>query len=549
MRLQSHSILKRIILLSLVLFAFSAVPRSSDRILVKIDKNQRVNIDESVVQDVTVIQELDSCWIAEVSSEQYATLQQVGATCEILDPLPAAKVYYLLLAASDQIHAIEPLGHLTVIEDQACLFWTEGEDFWDLLPAQIQVKRLPERTAQRITFATEKQEPVVRLQEETLPNAKVLQMVGEVAKSNLSAYIQDLQNFQTRRAATTSLEAAGTYVYDFFRARGISAEYDPFTFSYQGITYATRNIVGSIQGKTVPEQIVIIGAHYDSTSDQPFTLAPGADDNASGSAAVMEIARIMSNYSFDYTVRFICFSAEELGLLGSRHYTQEDARKGETILGMIDLDMIGYAAKVNEDLDLIANNPSEWLANLFVSCTGTYTTVSVLKAIRPAAAGSDHSSFWDQGYSAVMGIEAYPLVNPYYHRTTDTLATLNMDFAASVTQAALATAATLARPVSTPLSPTNVAAHSVIVRSLFSRFKTVLLSWKSTDPTVIGFNLYRSTTPYVNFQRINSAPVKTSDYTDRFLEPNRSYYYVVTAVDGQGRESNYSNEVRDDQKN
>jgi hypothetical protein len=517
--------------------------------LLKVDKSEKIEIAESLLQDVAVIQELDSCWIVKASGEDYRTLQQSGVSCEILDPFPSEKAYYLLLGASpDQIQTIEPLGHVTAIEDQIWLFWSEGEDFWDLLPAQIHVKRLAEQTAQHITFAAGKPSEI-RSQEEATPNPKVVQMVSEVAKNNLSSSIQDLQNFRTRRATTANLEKAGTYIYDFFNARGIPVAYDAFTFSYQGTTYSTRNVIATIQGKTAPEQIVIVGAHYDSTSNQAYTSAPGADDNASGSAAVMELARIMSNYSFDRTVRFICFSAEELGLWGSRHYTQEATQTGEDIHGMINLDMIGYAAKTGEDLDLIANNTSEWLADLFVSCTGTYTTLPILKSIRPSVTGSDHSPFWDQGYSAVLGIEANPLVNPHYHTTTDTLDTLDMDFATSVTRAALATAATLAQPASTPLSPTGVAARSVIARSLFSRFKTVLISWQSTDPTVTGFHLYRSTTPGGNYQRVNAAPLKSGDYADRYLDPSKTYYYAVTAVDGQGRESNYSKEVCDDQKN
>jgi hypothetical protein len=145
-----------------------------------------------------------------------------------------------------------------------------------------------------------------------------------------------------------------------------------------------------------------------------------------------------------------------------------------------------------------------------------------------------------------MGIEAYPLANPYYHRTTDTLDKLNMDFMAAATQAALATAATLAQPVSTPAIPTDVSARSTITRSLFARLKIVLISWKSADPTAVGFNVYRSADLGASYRKINSGLVTSHEYLDRYLTPGKTYFYIVTAVDGQGRESFDSAEVRND---
>jgi hypothetical protein len=515
--------------------------------LLKIEKSAGVEVAAGVLQDIRVVQELDSGWIVEAPSELYSALQRVGVACEILDPQPGGKTYYLLLGGPyDQIQPIEPLGHLAALEDQVWLYWSDGDAFLDLLPPEVHIKRLPETTSLRVAPPAQSRGVEGHLLEEAGLNPRVVQMTAAVSKADMAVTIQRLQDFRTRRATTAELESAGEYILEFFRRCGIAVEYDSFTFTYQGKSYPTRNIVATIPGKATPEQIVIVGAHYDSTSNDAYALAPGADDNASGSAAVMEMARVMSRQEFDRTVRFICFSAEELGLLGSRHYAQEAAQKGEAIQGMIDLDMIGYAAKVPEDLDLISNSSSEWLANLFVSCTGLYTTLPIVKSIRPSVTGSDHSSFWDQGYSAVMGIEANPLTNPFYHRTTDTLATLNMDFAESVTRASLATAAILAQPASTPSSPTGVTARSFITRSLFMRFKTVLISWRSTDPTVVGFNVYRSADLGVSYQKINTALLKAAEYADRLLEPGRTYSYVVTAVDGQGRESYDSVEVRNE---
>ena len=105
--------------------------------------------------------------------------------------------------------------------------------------------------------------------------------------------------------------------------------------------------------------MVIVCAHYDSTSTQATTHAPGADDNASGTAAVMEMARVLAGYQFDYTIKFIAFSAEEWGLYGSRHYAQAAKQRGEQIVGVVNLDMIGYVDLEPEDLDIVVDGQSD----------------------------------------------------------------------------------------------------------------------------------------------------------------------------------------------
>jgi len=117
-----------------------------------------------------------------------------------------------------------------------------------------------------------------------------------------------------------------------------------------------RNIVATKTGLVNPQRQYILCGHYDSISWMPWEEAPGADDNASGVAAVMEIARILKDYHFRSTIKFICFSAEEVGHLGSRHYAEEALREGDQIAGVLNLDMIAYADSLPEDLDVVTNS-------------------------------------------------------------------------------------------------------------------------------------------------------------------------------------------------
>jgi Zn-dependent M28 family amino/carboxypeptidase len=278
-------------------------------------------------------------------------------------------------------------------------------------------------------------------------------------------------------------------------------------------------------------------------------LAPGADDNASGTAAVMEAARILANQSFDFTVKFICFSAEEWGLYGSQDYAVEARQRGEDIVAVINLDMIAYTDSIPEDLDIIGNQSSEWLADRFFSTAVAYTTLDIYKIINPSFNRSDHSSFWDSGYSAILGIEDAFISNPYYHRTSDTIDTLNLDFITEVAKASLATAADLAQPVSSPQTPTGITSRSQVISSLFSSIKTAFLDWDTNQDPVIGYNIYRTTASHSDYQRLNSSPLVQTYYMDENLDADTPYYYVVTSVDSLDNESNYSKEVVDDEGN
>jgi fibronectin type 3 domain-containing protein len=113
----------------------------------------------------------------------------------------------------------------------------------------------------------------------------------------------------------------------------------------------------------------------------------------------------------------------------------------------------------------------------------------------------------------------------------------------------LATAADLAQPQSTPQTPTGFTSRSQIISSLFLSIKTAFLDWDSNQDPVIGYNIYRTTTSHSDYQKLNSSPLAQTYYMEQNLDPDTSYYYVLTAVDSLGSESNFSKEVVDDEGN
>ncbi|MBK6681102.1 MAG: M20/M25/M40 family metallo-hydrolase [Ignavibacteriales bacterium] len=122
------------------------------------------------------------------------------------------------------------------------------------------------------------------------------------------------------------------------------------TTTLQSFSTTGKNVIGVKTGTQFPNQKYIICAHFD---DMPSgATAPGADDNGSGTAAVMEAARILSQYTFPYTIVFALWDEEEQGLVGSAYYANQASIAGDSILGVVNMDMIAYDANNDNKANL-----------------------------------------------------------------------------------------------------------------------------------------------------------------------------------------------------
>lgn len=208
-----------------------------------------------------------------------------------------------------------------------------------------------------------------------------------------------------------------------------------------------NNVIATKTGTQIPNQEYIICAHYDATSNNPSVRAPGADDNATGTTTVIEAARIFRDYNFKYTVKFVLFSGEEQGLYGSAHYAANASANGDQILGVLNLDMTGYDSDNNGIIEIHAGNlaGSQSIANTMQSAITEFGLPLSPQYITSGATGaSDHASFWDYGYPALLLIEDFQDFTPYYHTTNDLLSTLNFDYFCDNARLAIGTLATLA---------------------------------------------------------------------------------------------------------
>ena len=241
----------------------------------------------------------------------------------------------------------------------------------------------------------------------------VQDLVDQVSQDNYSYYLDDLLYTHTgdNRGFGSEHDLARANIFSEFDSFGLQTSLDPF--QYSSSTY--YNVVGVHPGRVRPDDIYILGAHYDSAYN------PGADDNASGTAGVMEAARILSRYDFEATLIFIGFDREEQGLWGSAAYAAQ--HQNDNILGMISMDMIAYNGSGNNRASIYSDLNSDPLAWDLIDAISLYGN-----GLAPIDAGdmgrSDHAPFQDEGFQACLLIENDVFDNPNYHTQSDTVDTL-----------------------------------------------------------------------------------------------------------------------------
>ncbi len=232
------------------------------------------------------------------------------------------------------------------------------------------------------------------------------------------------------------------------RYTGVVVERYPFSIDSNSVSinmridssYTAENLAARVAGNGAVSGVVLVTAHYDAiasrTSGWPAnwrTLpAPGADDNATGVAALMEAARVLSGRDLPFDVMFVLFSGEELGLLGSRAFVDAlPAIDPGRIIGVLNCDMIGYPFAGPPAGTLVSNPASEWLSGLIAGAAEESDPSFPLAVVSPGPSNSDHAPFWEASIPAVMFVE--PLREnlligyPYYHTVADTLGNVDLE--------------------------------------------------------------------------------------------------------------------------
>lgn len=276
----------------------------------------------------------------------------------------------------------------------------------------------------------------------------------------LEAHIRQLEGVRHPLAAPEALERAANYIEGQFRAAGYSPFIHPVPFG--GKTY--RNLIATRPGRS--QERVLVIAHYDTVE-----ISPGADDNASGVAVLLALARAFRNADPERTLQFAAVTLEEpeslqnpgLNFLrGSRALAALARDQGWKIAGTVVLESVAYADESlpqnvpdgtpvasperGDFIAAVGNDASAFLVDAFAGAAErenlSLPCVPLVVPGRgeslPDTRRSDHAPFWDAGYPAIMLTDTADFRNPHYHKETDTLSTLNLDFAARVFRATAA---------------------------------------------------------------------------------------------------------------
>ena len=313
------------------------------------------------------------------------------------------------------------------------------------------------------------------LQTNLFPQSPVVQqIINSVNQDSLIKFVQELtgvvptiingtsQTIVSRHKNSPSNALAETYIKQKLQSYGL-------TTTIQSFSTTGKNVYAVQPGTEFPNKKYIICAHFD---DMPSgSIAPGADDNGSGTAAVIEASRIFSQLSFPFTIVYALWDEEEQGLVGSEYYANQAAANGDSILGVINLDMIAWDSNNDGNADVhtssIANTNS--LKDKMLEVNLVYGINLDLDVV-PAQPYSDHQSFLDHGYSAILLIEDDDDFHAYYHTVNDLLQYYNQPYFIKNTKLALATLATLSLNLNLNIEHTPIASMTTSQPTITTAF-------------------------------------------------------------------------------
>lgn len=269
-------------------------------------------------------------------------------------------------------------------------------------------------------------------------NPLIVELIDQIDEEKIYSTVYELQNFTTRYYNTTGNSQAATWIYNTLR--NISG----MTVEYQGGEF--RNVIATLPGQDVSSsRVFMVGAHYDSINTKDLSTAPGATDNGGGVAIVLELARVISRYTWNHTILFSFWNAEEGGAptKGSTVYVEEATAYNFTISLYINYDSACYDPTNQFILDILYNSQSEWVADLMRQQNRLYNIGFELTYNSHLSCFSDYKAFWKQGYTAVS---THAETHGPAHTTKDTVDKISTRYAKKNGQLGLSILATLAEP-------------------------------------------------------------------------------------------------------
>jgi len=264
---------------------------------------------------------------------------------------------------------------------------------------------------------------------EYTPDIVVEELINMVYKDLLKKYLTELVEFGPRFTGTENCHKAAQFIFNEFEKLGLETYIDLWEYP----DYKCQNVVATHKGTDLnSDAIFIICAHYDTTED-----SPDANDDGSGVASILSIANLCSQYLFNYTIRFIAFSGEEVGTCGSHSYAKKAYERGDNIIAVLNLETFGYTSSGGKELFILKTDRTNWISEFSRDISEKYYDLFNLNIITNGNRPCDHQAFLEYGYDAVQYVQLnrnnYPL-----HSPGDSLDKINFSYLTNVTKLILA---------------------------------------------------------------------------------------------------------------
>ena len=231
-------------------------------------------------------------------------------------------------------------------------------------------------------------------------DGNIINIINEIDEDLVFGYLEELVSYGPRFTGSPNCSRAGIYLYHEFKKMGLVTEFHEWEFG----GFSGNNIIGTLQGTDkLNDAVIIISAHYDTTRG-----SLGANDDGSGVAAILAIAKVISQYTFNQTIRFIAFSGEEVGTFGSFCYARDTYKNGENIYAVLNIDIIGWAETEygGNILRFSIVDRTKWIAEFASDVSDKYYDLINIKIETiPNYKGADHQAFLDYGYDGVWIVE------------------------------------------------------------------------------------------------------------------------------------------------
>jgi hypothetical protein len=507
------TLLLLIITLSINLFA------QNKNFLISINLTDKLDFNKLENYKLPVYQLSDNSLITEATDNLLKDLSNNGIAYKIIDENPVVNRYFMLMQKKKEIINFIP-NDFIYNDGQDIIYKNVNQEIRNNLAGQNFFVKLIKKP---FYFENEKIFPA--FQSSANQDSLINNIVSEVNADSIRFIIQSLQNFKTRFLLSNKRDSVANWIKHQFQKIGYT---DVKIDSFYKVNVWNKNVIASLPATNGSEQYIVVGGHHDSfSSGDPMVFAPGADDNASGTAAVLEIARVLKKKGYvpEVNIKFVTFAAEEYGLYGGFDYADKAYANGMKIKLMINHDMIsnnpGQAIGSNVNINYYSG--SEDFREIAKQNTNNFSKLIARTGGRNIS-GSDSYAFWSYGYPAVY-FEEYNF-SPVYHSTQDIITNCNMDYCTEVIKGSCATL------LFVNMAPSKVENFSIVDLGTGNSLK---LSWHSSkEIDFAGYQLQigRSYGVYDSSITITDTMLILND-----LLRGSKYYFGICVFDKNGNKS------------